>query len=147
MYGRVHRNKNENTMSSKQVLKSFSIEEKNKQSIISGFEYSSSVKTVKRIKKPTYENIDRAVLKWFEATRTQNLPISGCILKAKSKEFSENFEEHEFQQAMVGSINGRKDIIIMVCICTPIKMYVVRAMKFFVLTNLGYSSNVYQKKI
>lgn len=41
-------------------------------------------KHTKKIRKPTHEDLDEALLKWFTQQRSLNIPVSGPILKVKA---------------------------------------------------------------
>ncbi|XP_066258787.1 tigger transposable element-derived protein 4-like [Euwallacea similis] len=69
---------------------------KNKQAIITAFESGVSGSS-KRLKKPTYEDVDKAVLEWFKSARMQNLPISGGLIKEKALEFSRKLGQPNFK--------------------------------------------------
>lgn len=70
---------------------------KNKHSIILAVQSGIVSGSIKRLKKPTYENIDKAVLEWFKSARRQNLPISGGFIKEKALEFSQKLGELSFK--------------------------------------------------
>lgn len=70
---------------------------KNKESIITSLESGTSSGCSKRMKKPMFQNIDKAVLDWFTAARNQNMPISGAILKEKAIEFAKRFGNDDFK--------------------------------------------------
>jgi hypothetical protein len=48
----------------------------------------------KRHRSSAHENVDVALYKWFKEKRNQNIPISGPILMAKSKEFATRLGDH-----------------------------------------------------
>ena len=56
--------------------------------------YSPSHKTLKTA---TYEDVEKATLKWFLCARDQNVPISGPILSAKAEEFANQLEIENFK--------------------------------------------------
>lgn len=70
---------------------------KNKHSVITAMESGSASGSIKRLKKPMYENVDKAVLEWFKSARMQNLPISGGLIKEKALEFSEKLGQPNFK--------------------------------------------------
>lgn len=70
---------------------------KNKQTVITAIESGGASGSSKRLKKPTYVNVDKAVLEWFKSARTRNLPISGGLLKEKALEFSQKLEQPNFK--------------------------------------------------
>lgn len=70
---------------------------KNKNAIIASFESGTSSGCSKRIKKPFFEKIDKAVLEFFTTARSQNMPISGGILKEKAMDFAKQFGNNDFK--------------------------------------------------
>ena len=54
---------------------------KNKDKLFEGLEQSSS--DAKKIRGCDYEQMDKAVFKWFSLQRSQSVPIDGPILKEK----------------------------------------------------------------
>ena len=44
-----------------------------------------------------YEDLDKALLKWFCGAKDQNVPISGPILLTKAKEFAKKLGNRSFQ--------------------------------------------------
>lgn len=68
---------------------------KNRESIINSFESGFRLHS-KRVKTPIFKNIDKAVLDWFTAARSQNMPISGGIIKEKAMEFAKRFGDDNF---------------------------------------------------
>ena len=55
---------------------------KNKDAILHEIENGKSVK-MKRIKKPKYIDVDASLVGWMKFARSQNIPISGEILKVR----------------------------------------------------------------
>ena len=51
----------------------------------------------KTLKTATYEDVEKATLKWFSCARDQNVPISGPILSAKAEEFPNQLEIGNFK--------------------------------------------------
>lgn len=70
---------------------------KNKESIITAMEYGTASGSSKRLKKPTYENVDKAIIDWFQAARSQNLPLSGGLIKEKALEFAKQLGQPDFK--------------------------------------------------
>ena len=46
----------------------------------------------KRMRQPTSENLDQALLRWFKEARDCHLPVSGQILLEKANNFAERFD-------------------------------------------------------
>ena len=61
---------------------------KNKEKLFEGLEQSSS--DAKKMRGCDYEQVDKAVLKWFSLQRSQNVLIDGPILKEKSLQFAKS---------------------------------------------------------
>lgn len=89
---------------------------KKKDTIISAVESGGACGNSKRLKKPMYASVDEAVLAWFKSTRTQNLPISGGLIKEKALEFSLQLGELNFK-ASTGWLDNwkRRSGICQVC--------------------------------
>lgn len=51
----------------------------------------------KRVKPETYELVNKALLKWFTTMRSENVPISGPILKEKACDFAKEMGIGNFQ--------------------------------------------------
>ncbi|XP_054717478.1 tigger transposable element-derived protein 4-like [Uloborus diversus] len=62
----------------------------------------------KKLRKSNFQDIEDALLKWFRFARTNNVPISGLILKEKALEIAKEFEEENFS-ASNGWIERFKD--------------------------------------
>ena len=62
---------------------------KNKDKLFEGLEQSSS--DAKKMRRCDYEQVDKAVFKWFSLQRSQNVPIDGPILKEKALQFAKSF--------------------------------------------------------
>ena len=62
---------------------------KNKDKLFEGLEQSSS--DAKKMRGCDYEQVDKAVFKWFSLQRSQNVPIDGRILKEKALQFAKSF--------------------------------------------------------
>jgi hypothetical protein len=54
---------------------------KNKEKIIKAIEEGTVGQNCKRLKKGTFENVDRALVDWFKATRSQKILVSGAFIK------------------------------------------------------------------
>ena len=62
---------------------------KNKDKLFEGLEQSSS--DAKKMRRCDYEQVEKAVFKWFSLQRSQNVPIDGPILKEKALQFAKSF--------------------------------------------------------
>jgi hypothetical protein len=54
---------------------------KNKEKVIKAIEEGTVGQNCKRLKKGTFENVDRALVDWFKATRSQKILVSGAFIK------------------------------------------------------------------
>ena len=68
---------------------------KNKDKLFEGLEQSSS--DAKKMRGCDYEQVDKAVFKWFSLQRSQNVPIDGPILKEKALQFAKSFNFPTFK--------------------------------------------------
>ena len=68
---------------------------KNKDKLFEGLEQSSS--DAKKMRRFDYEQVDKAVFKWFSLQRSQNFPIDGLILKEKALQFAKSFNFPTFK--------------------------------------------------
>lgn len=50
----------------------------------------------KKIRKPVRQDIDQALLRWFETRRSENIAISGPVLKAKAEDLSKRLQADNF---------------------------------------------------
>ena len=62
---------------------------KNKDKLFEGLEQSSS--DTKKMRGCDYEQVDKAVFKWFSLQRSQNVLIDGPIVKEKALQFAKSF--------------------------------------------------------
>ena len=69
---------------------------KKKEKIVESYEKSTISPARKRHRSSAHENVDVALYAWFKETRNQNIPISGPILMAKSKEFATRLGDRDF---------------------------------------------------
>jgi hypothetical protein len=65
----------------------------------------------KRLKKPTYENVDKLVLDWFKVTREKNVPVSGAMVKQKALEFAHRFKQENFKASNGWITNWQKRLV------------------------------------
>lgn len=91
---------------------------KNKQTIITAIEYGGASGSSKRLKKPTYENVDKAILEWFKSARRQNLPISGRLIKEKALEFSRQLGQPNFKASTGWLDNWKRRYVKNMYICS-----------------------------
>ncbi|GBP27832.1 Tigger transposable element-derived protein 4 [Eumeta japonica] len=68
---------------------------KNRAKILECFE-SKSLK-IKEDHNPTHQDIENALLVWFKAQRSQNVPISGPLLQKKANHFARQLEKTNFE--------------------------------------------------
>ena len=68
---------------------------KNKDKLFEGLEQSSS--NAKKMQGCDYEQVDKAVFKWFSLQRSQNVPTDGPILKDKALQFAKTFNFPTFK--------------------------------------------------
>ncbi|EEB19871.1 cenp-B, putative [Pediculus humanus corporis] len=54
-------------------------------------------KNLKKIRRPTHENLDTALIKWFRERQLLNLPVSGSGLKTKAQELAKKLEVDNFE--------------------------------------------------
>ena len=59
---------------------------KNKDKIFQAFQQGSA--TTNRVKVDTYDQVSKAVLKWFKRLRSENLPVNGVLIKEKALYFA-----------------------------------------------------------
>ena len=68
---------------------------KNKDKLFEGLEQCSS--DAQKMRRCDYEQVDKAVFKWFSLQRSQNDPIDGPILKEKALQFAKSFNFPTFK--------------------------------------------------
>jgi hypothetical protein len=61
---------------------------KNKERVIKAIKEGTVSQNCKRLKKGTFENVDRAVVDWLKATRSQNILVLGALIKEKVLELA-----------------------------------------------------------
>ena len=79
--------------SNKEVAKSFAVPantlstwKKSKDKVFEAFQNASA--TTKRLKVDTYDQVNKAVLKWFTRLRSKNVPVPGVLIKQKALYFA-----------------------------------------------------------
>ena len=92
----------EKGMTSKEASEKFGVPKnaistwmKNKDKLFEDLEQSSS--DAKKMRGCDYEQVDKAVFKWFSLQRSQNVPIDGPILKEKALQFAKSFNFPTFK--------------------------------------------------
>ena len=61
---------------------------KNKSDIKTKFELAKFEPTRQRFRNATYEDVEEALLRWFNANRAKNLPINGPLLREKADQLA-----------------------------------------------------------
>ena len=57
----------------------------------------SSVSSRKRLRAAAFEDVESALLKWFQLVRSQNIPVNGQLLREKAALFAEKLKHDNFQ--------------------------------------------------
>ena len=68
---------------------------KSKDKVFEAFQKGSA--TTKRLKVYTYDQVNKAVLKWFTRLRSENVPFSGVLIKEKALYFAKELNFEKFQ--------------------------------------------------
>lgn len=68
---------------------------KNKSKIFEAFQKGST--STKRVKVDTYDQVNKAVLRWFTKMRSENVPVNGILIKEKALYFAEELKAEKFQ--------------------------------------------------
>ncbi|CAB0042470.1 unnamed protein product [Trichogramma brassicae] len=99
-------------LSKKEVAKKFDIKPstlsgilKNKEDVLKAFETESPNR--KRKRGAEYDDIEEALIVWFEQARQNNIPISGPIIQEKALSYAKLFNNDQFQ-ASDGWLNNFK---------------------------------------
>ena len=79
---------------------------KNKDKLFEGLEQSSS--DAKKMQGCDYEQVGKAIFKWFSIQRSQNVPIDDPILKKKVLQFAKSFNFPTFKASDVSGKKGKK---------------------------------------
>ena len=92
----------EKDKSNKEVAKSFGVpantlstRKKSKDKVFEAFPKGSA--TTKRLKVDTYDQVNKAVLKWFTRLRSENVLASGVLIKEKALYFAKELNFEKFQ--------------------------------------------------
>lgn len=85
---------------------------KNRDKILECFE-SKSLK-IKKNRKPTNQDVENALLIWFKAQRSQNVPLSGRLLQEKANHFARLFGKMDFEcsESWIYRFRQRHDIVV-----------------------------------
>ena len=90
--------------SNKEVAKSFGVPantlstwKKSKDEVFEAFQKGSA--TTKRLKVDTYDQISKDVLKSFTRLRSENVPVSGVLIKEKALYFAKELNFEKFQES------------------------------------------------
>jgi ribosomal protein L15 len=67
---------------------------KNKEKVIKAIEEGTVSQNCKKLKKGTFENLDRAVVDCSKATRSQNILVSGALIEEKVLELAGRLREN-----------------------------------------------------
>ena len=93
--------------SNKEVAKSFSVPantlstwKKSKDKVFEAFQKESA--TTKCLKVDTYGKVNKAALKWFTRLRSENVPVSGVLIKEKALYFAKELNLTTFKHQMAG---------------------------------------------
>ena len=87
--------------SNKEVAKSFGVlantlsTRNKKDKAFKAFQKGSA--TTKRLKVDTYDQVYKAALKWFTRLRSENVPVSGVLIKEKALYFTKELNFEKFQ--------------------------------------------------
>jgi hypothetical protein len=74
--------------------------------IVNAFE-SGNNRSTQKLKSSNYENLDKAVYKWFVKVRDEGLPVNGPILKEKAIKYAEELGIENFKlQSIKCRTNG-----------------------------------------
>ena len=67
---------------------------KNKGKIFKEFTQGSALE--KRVKVDTYDQVNKAVLKWFKRLRSENVPVNGVLIKEKALYSAKKIDLRQF---------------------------------------------------
>ena len=70
---------------------------KNKSDILTKYESGQYGAKRQKLSSRKYDNIDKAVYKWFINARERNVPISGLIIREKALDFAKQFNVPDFK--------------------------------------------------
>lgn len=69
---------------------------KNRAEITPNAEKRPGARDAKRIRTPAYDEVERAVYKWFLDVRSWNIPISGPMIQQKARNFAFLHDKPDF---------------------------------------------------
>lgn len=69
---------------------------KNREKLQDAISQHGSLKNRKRVKTCVYDDVDNAMLKWVSSVRSQNLPLSGPIIRQKAQDFAIKLGHNDF---------------------------------------------------
>ena len=86
---------------------------KDKERIFADFEQSAFKPNRKRLRTAAFEDVEEALVLWLKVIRSQNIPISGSIIRAKAEELAKELGHGDFQcsSGWLQRFKGRHSII------------------------------------
>ncbi|XP_025407826.1 tigger transposable element-derived protein 6-like [Sipha flava] len=86
---------------------------KNKEKIMDEWVNSKNSGKSKRVKTPSFEQIDQKLYEWFVSVRSKNLPISGPIIQTKAMKLAEKMNVKDFKASngWLEKFKKRHDIV------------------------------------
>ena len=69
----------------------------NKDKILAAYESGEINPKRQKVKRAENEDLDKAVYTWFHNTRTNNIPVSGVVLKEKALQFAKSLHLDDFR--------------------------------------------------
>ena len=78
----------------------------------------ASVISRKRLRAAEFDDVENALLKWFNVARSQNVPISGQILREKAATFAKKMHHDSFQ-CCSATCMGRAVAMMLRLTCLP----------------------------
>ena len=114
--------------SNKEVAKSFGVPantlstwKKIKDKVFEAFQKGSAA--TKRLKVDTYDQVNKAILKWFTRLRSENVPVSGVLIKEKALYFAKELNFKKFQ-ASDGCLDNWKKRLVLIFYFRSIFKYI-----------------------
>lgn len=80
---------------------------KNRDKVCELFNNAEYSENVKRVRRCTYEDIDKSVFSWFSSLRAQNLPVTGALIKEKAAYYADALG-HKYFNASEGWLSKFK---------------------------------------
>ena len=112
---------------------------KNKADIFTNYESGQYGAKRQKLSSAKYDNIDKAVYKWFVNARERNVPISGQIIREKALDFAKQFNEPDFK-ASEGWLDKWKHRL------TSFSELFLERRKVLYTSKLGRSYGIYQEE-